>query len=429
MDPITLVRTALGALWMNKLRTSLTLLGIVIGVAAVISLMGIGRGAQKLIVDNITALGTNLIFVHPQFGGGPGGPIFFGRGAEMSAGGLGQQFPGGDFETPKLTLEDAYALLDPVFAPSVRAVAPEVNTGGQLIAGRRNTWTSIVGTTPDYLSVRNMEMATGSFISDLHVETRAEVVVLGSEIALQLFGMRDPTGQTVRVNGREYTVLGVLDSLGGNAAGWLDHQVVVPVTTAYYRIDGQASSSGGMPVQTINVEAADQASVNSAMEEITSILRLRHRVTGENDFSVTSQQQTIDALEGTTSAFVVFLAAIAGISLVVGGIGIMNIMLVSVTERIREIGLRMAVGAGPSDVRRQFLAEAMLLSLIGGAIGILIGIVGALLVGRFGQLPVALNGQVVALAAGFSIATGLFFGYYPARKASQLDPIEALRQQ
>jgi putative ABC transport system permease protein len=412
MSPLTILRTALSSIGTNKLRAGLTLLGIVIGVASVISLMAIGRGAQQAITANIEALGTNLLFVRP---------------GASSQGGVGGRL--GSAAT--LTLDDAYALVDPLFAPSVAAVAPELRSSAQVVAGRENTFTQVVGVTPEYQSVRNFPLASGQFITAGQVQNASEVVILGSRVSETLFGFRDPVNQTLRVNGRRFTVIGVLESRGSGFLGTFDDQVLVPITTAYYRLASQRTTQGGVTVQTVNVEVTSGDAMDDALQEIATVLRLRHRITGEDDFTVNSQQETIEALEETTETFVIFLGAIASISLLVGGIGIMNIMLVSVTERTREIGIRKAMGAKRRDILFQFVSEATLLSLGGGGVGVLLGLVlSRLLDGRdlLGQsFQTVFSGDIAMLALVVSAAIGLFFGIYPATRAARLHPIDALR--
>ena len=405
MSPATIVFTALTSLGSNKLRTGLALLGIVIGVAAVIATMSVGRGAQEAITDRIESLGTNLLFVRPEMSGQ------------------------GDPST--LTLADAYALVDPAFAPAVAAVAPELSTNGQVVAGRENTFAQIVGVTPEYRFVRNYSVRSGQFVSATHVTGISEVAVLGSNIAETLFGFRDPVGQKVRLNGRQFTVAGVLESRGGSALGNLDNQVLIPITTAYYRLASQRTTQGDVTVQAINVQVADDAALDDAVQQITTVMRLRHRLTGEDDFTITSQQEFIETLQDTQQTFVIFLAAIASISLLVGGIGIMNIMLVSVTERTREIGIRKAMGAKWRDILSQFVSEATLLSLGGGLMGAALGagvsvaLDGQNLGGR--TFLTSLSGEIIILAVSVSVVIGLFFGIYPAARAANLHPIEALR--
>ena len=412
MNLLTTMRISLASLGANKLRAGLTLLGIVIGVAAVISLMAIGRGVQSSITDRIEGLGSNLIFVRP--GQASLGGVFGGQGSATT-----------------LTLEDAYALLDPVFAPNVAAVAPETTTNAQLVAGRENTSVQVVGVTPEYTAVRNFPVSSGQFISPVHVQNNSQVVVLGSELAETLFGFRDPVGQNVRINGRQFQVIGVLESKGGGFFS-SDNQAMVPITTAYYRLASQRTAQGGINVQTINVQVDDVEQIDAAMREVGTVLRLRHRITGEDDFSVSAQQDTIDTLEETNATFVVFLGAIAGISLLVGGIGVMNIMLVSVTERTREIGIRKAMGAKRRDILFQFVSEATFLSIGGGAVGVALGaVLTRILDGKtlFGNSPTetAFSGDIAALALVVSAAIGLFFGIYPAMRAARLHPIDALR--
>ena len=405
MNPLSVLRSAVSAIASNKLRAGLTLLGVVIGVSAVISLMSIGRGSQRAITSRIERLGTNLLFVSPVSSGANSSSV--------------------------LTLQDAYALLDPTFAPSVAAVAPQLNVTGRVVAGRENTFAQVLGVTPEYALVRNYSLSSGEFISVSHVQSVADVVVLGSQVAETLFGLRDPVGQTVRVSGRQFTVIGVLKSQGGGVGGSYDNQALIPITTAYYRLSAQRTAQGEISVSSINVQVKDSRSMAEAKDQVSMVLRLRHRITGDDDFTVTSQQETLATLEETTNTFVVFLGAIASISLIVGGIGIMNIMLVSVTERTREIGIMKAMGAKRRDILFQFLTEATLLSLGGGLVGLLLGIgLSRFLNGRslMGMsFQTALSCDIAILAVIVSVAIGLFSGIYPAMRAARLHPIEALR--
>ncbi len=414
MNPLTTFRIAFASLGTNKLRSGLTLLGIVIGVSAVISLMAIGQGVQQSITANIEALGSNLIFVQP--------------GESSQAGGL----RGGAGSAATLTLEDAYALNDPVFAPSVKAVAPEIRASGQVSAGRNNTFAQVVGVTPEYSEVRNFPVAEGLFITEGHLTNRSQVAVLGQAVNETLFGNRDSLGQPIRINGRQFEVIGILESKGSGFFGNFDNQILVPITTAYYRVSSQRTTHGEVSVDSINVQMPDIETMDSGMRQVATVLRLRHRITGEDDFIITNQRETIETLEASTNTFVFFLGTIAGISLLVGGIGIMNIMLVSVTERTREIGIRKAMGAKRRDILLQFMSEATLLSLGGGIVGVVLGASVALLLD--GQpflggnpLQTAASWDIALLALAVSAGIGLFFGIYPAMRAASLHPIEALR--
>ena len=401
--------SSLGA---NKLRTGLALLGIVIGVAAVISTMSVGRGAQEVITSRIESLGTNLLFVRP---------------GESTLRGIG----GGQGTASTLTLQDAYALLDPVYDVPVTAVAPELGTSGQIVAGRENTFAQVVGVTLEYKDVRNYAVGSGEFVSDAQVANRSEVAVIGSQIAETLFGFRDPVGQNLRINGRRFTVIGVLESQGGSVLGNLDNQVLVPLTTVYYRLSSQRTTQGEINVQAINVQIDSLDVMDEAIQGIATVLRLRHRLSHADDFNITSQQETIETLEETQETFVIFLGAIAGISLLVGGIGIMNIMMVSVTERTREIGVRKAMGAKWRDILLQFVSEATLLSFGGGIAGAVLGVTlsrfldGRTLIGQ--TFNTAVSGGITVLALAVAAAIGLFFGIYPAARAANLHPIDALR--
>lgn len=412
MNIIETIRTAFRGLNANKMRSTLTVLGVIIGVAAVISLMSIGRGSQSAITANIESLGTNLLFVRP--------------GATNTGGVRGAQ---GSLTT--LTLEDAEALLDSSLAPAVKAVAPQVQTFAQIIVGKQNTYTQIMGVTPEYQSVRNYTVAEGTFITVNDVKNKTMVAVLGSDVAATLFPDGNAVGQTIRISSRQFKVIGVLESKGSTGMGSSDDMIIAPITTVQTRLYSQLTSSGSQSVSTIYVQATSAKETDAAIEQITSILRQRHKITGDDDFSITSQQETIDALQESTQVWVLFLGAISGISLLVGGIGIMNIMLVSVTERTREIGIRKSIGAKRRDILLQFLVESSLLSLTGGAIGVLIGwgvsrLVSGISLGGT-TITTVLSADILILAVSVSAAIGIVFGMYPAYRASRLNPIEALR--
>ncbi len=393
----------------NKLRSALTMLGIIIGVAAVIVLMSIGTGTQATVTARISSLGSNLVFVRP--GSTQQGGVRTASGSAVT-----------------LTLEDAEALDG---ADGVDAVAPETQTGGQIVAGSSNVNNRVVGVTETYLDVRNYTMADGDFITKQHLDAKSLVAVLGANTANTLFPDRSPIGQPVRVSRQQFRVVGVLASKGGTGLGIEDDVVMVPITTAMARLSSQRATSGGRSVSTINVKAISDKDVATAKESVAAILRERHRITGDDDFTVTSQEDTLATLNQITGVFTAFLGSIAGISLLVGGIGIMNIMLVSVTERTREIGIRKAVGAKRNDILLQFLVEATVLSLLGGLSGILLGVGISRMVSGMNLNGQALNTvvspEVVVLAVSVSAAVGLFFGIYPASRAASLHPIEALR--
>ena len=410
MNFLEVIHTAIFALRGNWLRSALTSLGVIIGIAAVIVMVSVGQGTQAEIDKLVSGLGSNRLDV-----GGAGG--FGGGGARVAAG-------------SRYTLNDADADAIRQQIPEIQYVAAMLRGGTQVVYAENNWSTQWQGVQPDFFTINGWEMQDGNAF-DPSDYNGGKSVILGETVRRELFGDEDAVGQTVRIGRVPFTVVGVLKPKGQGGFGQdQDDIVLVPLETARRRLMGASNVPPGA-VQQIALGVTRAEDVSYAQGEVEALLRQRHKIQpgDEDDFSVRNIAEVVATRTQTTRLMSLLLGAVATISLVVGGIGIMNIMLVSVTERIREIGLRMAVGAGPSDIRRQFLAEAMLISLIGGVIGIALGVVGALLVGKFGALPVALNGQVVALAAGFSIATGLFFGYYPARKASQLDPIEALRQQ
>src|SRR5512141_602440 len=398
---------ALESLSGNKLRSGLTVLGIVIGVAAVIAMLAVGEGAQASITGSISGIGTNLLFVF--------------RGDRADS-----------VRNPKpLTLGDADALRDQFAAPAVAAVAPALQGNGVVSFGGEQTSPQLFGVTPEYFQVRNLQMAEGDPITEEHMLGRASVVILGSETATDLFGHSDGvTGETVRIEGQPFRVIGVLQSKGGGAFGSEDNQALVPFTTAQARLIRRSTNDR---VDIIFVQAVSGDVVPQASDEISQILRTRHRTPiGEDDFTVFTQQDFLSTFSTITGILTIFLGGIAGISFLVGGIGIMNIMLVSVTERTREIGLRKALGARRRDILIQFLTESSLLSLIGGIIGIILGWLISFIVGRVA----AANGtaftpvvgmNAIALATLFSAAVGLFFGIYPANRAANLEPVEALR--
>jgi putative ABC transport system permease protein len=409
MNIIESMRIALNALRGNKLRAGLTMLGIIIGVGAVIALVSIGRGASAAIQAQIESTGTNLLYVRP--GSTQQGGVASGAGTAGT-----------------LTLEDGNALTG---INGIVAIAPEVDSFGQIVYQGNNLNARVIGVTPDYTTVRNWNPAEGDFITSENVTGKSLVVELGSAVAQTLFPTQDPVGQTVRINNVPFRVVGVMQSKGGTGFMSQDNQVLVPITTAQSYLARGDRFRGGNNVDVLNVQLTDSSLGTGVTEEISAILRERHHVTYQDDFTVQSQQDILNASTAVTGALTLFLGGVAAISLIVGGIGIMNIMLVSVTERTREIGIRKAIGARRSDILSQFLTEATTLSLGGGVIGTAMGwgvsrLVGSVQLGTSSITPVV-GVDAILLAVGFSLAIGIFFGIYPAFRASALNPIEALR--
>jgi putative ABC transport system permease protein len=409
------VRVAFDGLLANKMRSALTMLGVIIGVGAVIALMSIGEGAQASITEQINSVGSNLIFV--SAGARRMGPV-------QEAGG-----------SAALTFEDAQAIADPRNVPDAIAVAPEFGQNTQIIFGDENINVSVTGVTPEYQLAHNgLEMASGRFIEDKDVDGRSNVAVLGYQSAIDLFGNFDPVGQKIKVvipdGGKvSLTVVGVLIEQASSGMSDPNEEVFVPISTAQTEIFDGRDARGELIVGSVNVMAASEEQTDAVVDEITALLRERHDIAPDedDDFFVMNQADMLEMASQITGILTAFLGAIAGISLLVGGIGIMNIMLVSVTERTREIGLRKAVGARKGDILIQFLLEAMVLSVLGGLFGILLGMGLGKLVDLTGLMNSVVTPDSIMLAVGFSAAVGLFFGIYPANQAAKLNPIEALR--
>jgi putative ABC transport system permease protein len=398
-----LLRLGLHALARNRMRSALTVLGIVIGVAAVIATLAIGQGAREAVQAQIRSLGANTLTVMSG--------TITASGARSMAG-----------SNNTLTPEDAEAIKAEV--PSVQGVAPTVRSSAQVVFGANNWSTQVQGTTADFPIVRAWPVASGVFVTDSDVRGAAKVAVLGSEVAQQLYGDTDPVGTTIRIKDMPFRVVGVMAVKGGQGwGGSQDDVILVPLTTAMRKLSNRTS------VNNIAVSAVSQRDVATASEQITALLRQRHRIRegADQDFFIFTQEEIASSAAETSRVMTVLLASIAAVSLMVGGIGIMNIMLVSVTERTREIGIRRAIGAKRRDILMQFLAESAFLSLAGGALGVVLGIGAATAVTQFARWPTMIQPGAVALAFGFSTAIGLFFGYYPALRASALDPVEALR--
>jgi putative ABC transport system permease protein len=405
---LTSSRIALRALQVNRTRSALTMLGIIIGVAAVIAMVGVGAGATERIQAQIQSIGSNLIIVLP-------GSISS-NGVRLGSGGVAT-----------LTTDDAKAIADE--CPSVALTAPTVRGGVQVVYGSNNWATIVQGVTPDYMTLRDYTMMSGQFFTTQDVDASAKLAVLGETVAANLFGDSDPTGQVVIVKNVPFTVSGVLTPKGQSPTGQdQDDVILLPISTATQKVLGvnkaNAKAVGSVMVQAINPQAIDQA-----IQEMDALLRERHRILPglEDDFSVRNLTEVFAAQESSAQVMAVLLGAIASVSLIVGGIGIMNIMLVSVTERTREIGLRLAVGAKRRDILSQFLVEAATLSLAGGVIGILVGVATSLAISYFAQWTTDIGVMAVAVSFLFSALVGVFFGYYPARTAAFLNPIEALR--
>ena len=403
------IRTALEAIGSRRLRSSLTMLGILIGVAAVMLTVGLGQGAQTQVRDQINRLGSNLLIVSP--------------GSATSTSGI----RGGRGSASTLTTRDATALASRVVAPDIARVAPVV-TGSQSLTARSTNWsTNVVGTTPDWLPVRARSLTQGRFFTLAELGDAASVAVLGSTTATELFGGRDALGQSVTINGTTLTVIGILNTVGSSTTTDEDDQAVVPQTTYSSRI---ASSGNARGISTLYLQAVSTDVLSAAYQEAQKALLSTHGVAvAAADFTISSQQSLLTTATAADRTLTVLLAGIAAISLLVGGIGVMNIMLVSVTERIREIGLRKALGATPRAVRRQFLVEASTLGLCGGMLGVLLGLVGARVLPHFLNQPVTISPVAGIGALGVSLVIGIVAGVYPASRAARLAPIDALRSE
>ena len=394
---------AISTLVSNKLRSSLTMLGIVIGNASVIGMIGVGQGAQKLAADQFESLGPNLLFVVP--------------GSEEAR--------RTQFDLPKtLVYQDAEAIRDQV--PSAAKVAPQLTLSQVLSYRNQNTNSSVIGVNAEFPVVRSFNVATGRFFNDIDIKRNNRVVVLGAEIANRFFGVESPLGKNIRIKNISFEVIGVMEAKGSFLGTNQDDSVFVPITTMANQIAGRTSLYG-MQVTFVSVQAKNEESIRAAKFQIENLLRRRHKIVGQDDFTVRTQKDVLSIVGTITTGLTALLAAIAGISLVVGGIGVMNIMLVSVTERTQEIGLRKAIGAQEQDILLQFLIEAVILSAMGGVLGIVIGVSGLLLVRQFTPLTPGISPVAIAISIGVSGSIGLFFGVVPAQRAAKLDPIVALR--
>jgi len=396
--------TAIDAILANRMRSILTMLGVIIGVASVIALMAIGNGFSEDITGEITSIGTNLINVSTDFD---------------NSGGY-----------PALSLDDVQALANPLNVPDVTEVSANVQGNQTVVGGGESMATTVAGVTANYLAMNNLEkFQLGDGLTQNDLDTAARVAVLGAGVASDLFGSEFPIGEQVRINGVGYEIVGVLEESGGGLAGNTDDTVLVPLTTAQSRLYTDRTRSGEKIVSSITAQAAGTEQVTPAINQITATLRDQHNINygDEDDFTIFDQSSLLDTINTVIGSLTAFLGAIAAISLLVGGIGIMNIMLVSVTERTREIGIRKAIGALRRDILIQFLLESMVLSLLGGAIGIMLGWSISFLAGQLFDLTMAVDIGTVILSASFAAAVGLIFGIYPAWRASNLRPIEALR--
>ena len=403
MDFLSILRIAVRALTRNKMRSLLTMLGIIIGVGAVIATVGLGQGAQQAVQDQIASMGTNLLYISS---------------GSVNRGGL--RMGGGATKT--LVYDDMKAILKEV--PMVAEAAPGAGTSAQVVSDNQNWYTRVTGTEPQYFDIRNWSFAQGANFTQDDVSRATNVVVLGATVQQNLFGSGDAVGQTVRIGTLPFQVVGVLTAKGQSGLGQdQDDGVYVPITTLQKKITGQDW------LQYIMASATSQPASYAAQGQITSLLRDRHRIRAgqDDDFTVRNLADVAQLADESSRVMTLLLASIAGVSLIVGGIGIMNIMLVSVTERTREIGIRISIGATESDVLRQFLSESVVLSLTGGIVGILMGVVSSITITKFLGWNILISPAAVAAAVVFSMAVGIFFGFYPARKAAMLDPIEALR--
>ena len=408
MNLYSAMKVAYRSLRANKMRSVLTMLGMIIGVAAVIAMVAVGQGANERIAAQIASIGSNLLLILP---------------GSTTSGGLRSGFGG----VPTLTMADAKAIGKELSA--VRYQSPSIRSTAPVVYGNQNWSTIIQGVAPEFFNVRDWGVAAGRIFSPEDVDASAKVALLGQTVAESLFGGENPIGKIIRIKKVPVTVLGVMDAKGQSPQGQdQDDAVFVPITTAQKKLFGTTHVG---TVGVILVQAVDADSIGLAQQQVTDLLRQRHRIgrLQDDDFSVRNLSEMLAVAEASTRIMSLLLGAIASVSLLVGGIGIMNIMLVSVTERTREIGIRMAVGARERDILLQFLIEAVVLAVTGGSIGILVGVGGSALISRFAGWSTIVDPGAVLLAFGFSAAIGIFFGFYPARKASRLDPIEALRHE